>query len=295
MNTVELEVPALDGLPLAATLHRPALPPRGVVVINSAMGVSRRFYARFAAHLAGRGYCVVSYDYRGIGGSALASGARLRHWGELDFAGVLAWARSAFPDVPLACVGHSLGGQILGLTREARHVRAFLAVAAQSGYWRHWNRQYWPKLLAAWYVAAPAAAAALGRVPGFLIGGEALPSGIARDWARWCRTPHYMSDEDGRPLRPFFDEIACPALFLAIRDDGAFAPEPAVRALASWYQRAAIEFAVVDPREWGVASLGHFGFFRKDAPAELWRWCADWLDRGLADAGACSPADRSCR
>jgi predicted alpha/beta hydrolase len=265
---------------------------RAVVVINSAMGVKRRLYARFAAHLTSRGYAVVTYDYRGIGGSPGVAGARLRHWGELDFAGILAWARLVFPGTPLACVGHSLGGQILGLTDEARHLRAVLAVAAQSGYWRHWERKYWPKLLVAWHVAAPAAAMVLGRVPRSLFGGEELPGRVARDWARWCRSPHYMSDDDGRPLRPFFHEIACPALFLALKDDQAFAPEPAVRSLAGWYEAAAVELSVVDPGDWGVGSLGHFGFFRKGAPVDLWRSCVDWLDRALSGAASGARSER---
>src|SRR4051794_33825871 len=148
----DLVIPALDGFPLAATLYRPAAPPRRLVVVNSAMGVRRQFYGAFAAFLAGRGYAALCYDYRGIGGSTgrPTGAARLGDWGERDFAGVLAWARQAHPRAAIGCVGHSLGGQLVGLAEEAGRIDAFLAVAAQSGYWRHWRMRHWPKLLLAW-------------------------------------------------------------------------------------------------------------------------------------------------
>jgi predicted alpha/beta hydrolase len=66
-------IPALDGHPLAADVFPGAeigAGPPLLVIVNSAMGVSRRYYGAFARHLAGQGMQVVTYDYRGIGGSA---------------------------------------------------------------------------------------------------------------------------------------------------------------------------------------------------------------------------------
>ena len=73
-NTVnpdtETRIPARDGYALAATLYRPTGAARGAVIVSSATAVPRRFYRHFAAELAGAGYTVVTYDYRGIGDSA---------------------------------------------------------------------------------------------------------------------------------------------------------------------------------------------------------------------------------
>ncbi len=289
MDKREVTIAASDGFPLAATLYGiaadgvAAAPCRGVVVINSAIGVRRGRYAAYAGFLHLRGYRVVTYDYRGIGGSTgqPVDQARLRQWGELDFGGVLAWLRATCPDAPLGCVGHSLGGQILGLTPHAGNVRAFLGIAAQSGYWRHWHPRHWPKLLLAWYLVVPLTATLLGRLPGRLFGAQTLPKTIARDWARWCRSPHYLCEDDGRPLRPWFAQVTCPTLLLAMADDAAAAPVAAVRALAECYSSAAPEILVVEPGEWGGKSLGHFGFFARDAPLSLWRHTADWFDRHL--------------
>ena len=43
-----------------------------MVVLSAAMAAAHRFYSRFAAGLATGGYTTVTYDYRGIGGSAPA-------------------------------------------------------------------------------------------------------------------------------------------------------------------------------------------------------------------------------
>ena len=58
-----------DGVELAATVYRPVGEPGAAVVINSAMAVHRRNYDDFAGGLAGEGFAVVTYDYRGVGRS----------------------------------------------------------------------------------------------------------------------------------------------------------------------------------------------------------------------------------
>jgi len=65
----DITVPAMDGYPLAATLFLPRGAKRQAVLINSATAVPRKLYRGFAGYLAGRGCAVLTYDYRGIGGS----------------------------------------------------------------------------------------------------------------------------------------------------------------------------------------------------------------------------------
>ncbi|MEL6548507.1 MAG: alpha/beta hydrolase, partial [Myxococcota bacterium] len=81
----DLEVPARDGYPLSATWLTGG---RRVVVINSATAVPRRFYRHFAEHLRDAGYSVLTYDYRGIGGSRPKTlrgfPARMRDWALQD-------------------------------------------------------------------------------------------------------------------------------------------------------------------------------------------------------------------
>ncbi|HEX7929022.1 MAG TPA: alpha/beta hydrolase, partial [bacterium] len=83
----DFTLPARDGFPLAAT-HFPAAG-RSVLVIHSATGVPRAYYRAFAEYAADQGMAVVTYDYRGVGGSKPAGGPRqvqatMRSWAELD-------------------------------------------------------------------------------------------------------------------------------------------------------------------------------------------------------------------
>jgi predicted alpha/beta hydrolase len=141
----------------------------------------------------------------------------------------------------------------------------------------------------------PASAALLGYFPARRLGiGEDLPGGVAREWARWCRSPHYMIDDAGAPLRPYFDRFSGPLLALSVADDR-LAPREAVLALNALYTRASMRHEQLDPRALGVTSLGHFGFFRERARAALWEPAAAWLrtrSRGRARASSCSRRGR---
>ncbi len=89
----DTSIAARDGYALAATVFTPAAAPRRAVLINSATAVPRKIYRGFAAYLAEQGCAVVTYDYRGIGGSRPASlrgfTVRMRDWAALDVAGAI--------------------------------------------------------------------------------------------------------------------------------------------------------------------------------------------------------------
>jgi predicted alpha/beta hydrolase len=72
--------------------------------------------------------------------------------------------------------------------------------------------------------------------------------------------------------------VRAPLRAYAISDD-AFAPLPAVEALGRLYPNARWETRRLVPRELGVNSIGHFGFFRERFRDSLWRETADWLER----------------
>jgi predicted alpha/beta hydrolase len=287
--TETLTIPATDGFALAATLYTPEAPRSGraVVVINSATGVKRTLYDKFACFLVGRGLTVLTYDYRGMGGSlprpVSQFQATMQEWGTKDFAGVVDWVSQRFPGQRLLVVGHSVGGQIVGLTERNRRVSAMLGVGAQSGYWRHWPGPRRYALAFLWNLAMPAASSVLGYFPSKRIGfGENLPGGVAKEWARWCRHPDYMTDESGAPLRPHFDAFDKPVLAFSFSDDS-FAPRAAVDALLGFYRNAQKTHRHLTPAELGQKEVGHFRWLRESVRDNLWREMAAWLEQ-QADA-----------
>lgn len=273
---------ARDGYPLAVTSYRPAAP-RYRLLLNGATGIRQDFYQHFATHAARAGAWVHSYDYRGIAGSRAAAWTgkppTMSDWGALDLASLIDHMDD---DMPLALLGHSVGGQLAGLADNIARVQALLGVAAQSGYWRLWPASHQLWLALNWYLTVPVAARLCGALPGRVIGGEALPRGVALEWARWCRNPGFISDAQGRPWRPHFAKLRAASRFLCIGDDHAFAPERAVRELASFYAAARVDVQRVEPAHWGLKQLGHFGFFRRATPPALWDEQLYWLERSLA-------------
>ncbi|MDE0852970.1 MAG: alpha/beta fold hydrolase [Nevskia sp.] len=273
----------MDGIALAATAYEPARrAPRLAVVINSATGVPRHYYRPFAEFLAAQGCAVLSYDYRGIGGSRDGGhGARMLHWGERDLPGALEWMYRYHPRLPLAAIGHSAGGWLFGLAANNRSADALLTIGAQYPYWPHWptarGRLFmWSTM----NLMIPTLTRVLGHLPGAVFGGDSLPRGVALDWARWSSHPRFLVDDAGAPLREHFNQYRHPVRLLAIEDDD-YAPPAAVRALAPLYglHGANTEVTLLRPRDHGLRRLGHFGFFRRSAPRPLWDEALSWLRR----------------
>jgi len=68
------------------------------------------------------------------------------------------------------------------------HLMGFHFVASQSGYWKLWSGKERMMVFALWHLAIPIATAWLGYFPGWMLGNaEDIPSGVAREWARWGR------------------------------------------------------------------------------------------------------------
>ncbi len=285
MREIHTTLESRDGHPLAATLYEPENLPRAAVQINAATGVPRRYYSAYAKFLAERGFAVLTYDYRGIGQSVWpmqVSGAslRMRHWGEHDLAATLGWLSARYPGLPLAAMGHSAGGQMLGLADNNHLAKAALSIASQSGYWGHWPQRLRPVMAALWHVVLPGSVALFGKLPPAVFGTE-LPAGIALQWASWCRHPDYITHRSGQPIRQHFASYRGPMRFYAIGDDMFYAPLRAVQALAGFYRNARTEVRVLQPADHGLHQISHFGFFRPSMPQAAWQETADWLAQAL--------------
>ncbi|MCX7960577.1 MAG: alpha/beta fold hydrolase [Burkholderiales bacterium] len=268
---------AADGFRLAATLHLPETPNGRAVLVHGATGVRRRYYGRFADELAGRGFTVLTFDYRGIGesrrGPLRALAARMRDWAELDAGAALGFLARAAPGAALFCVGHSFGANALGLVPGIERYRAAAFVGAPSGYWRHWAGSARAAMWLLTHALLPGVAAALGYFPMRALGqGEDLPGGVAREWARWCRHPRYAAGVAGGDG---YARLAAPIRSYCASDDR-YAPRAAAEALLELYPNAASKkLVVLDAAACG--GIGHFGYFRERLRETLWAEIADWF------------------
>jgi predicted alpha/beta hydrolase len=270
---VEITLTAKDGYSLGATTYGSG---QRAALVMPATGVPQSYYAKFAAFLASRGFTVLTFDYRGIGrslhGDVRTSSARMQDWALLDAAAAFAFLGGR----KVSVVGHSFGGQALGLLANPERIAAALTVGSQSGYWKNW-----PLLGRAWmwpatHLGLPGVANLYGYFPGSRLGfGEDLPAGVALQWASWCRHPRYLVGALG--VEEAYSSIEFPIRAYAITDD-AFAPLAAVEALRRLYPNARWETRRVAPRDVGAKAIGHFGFFRERFRDSLWSEAADWLE-----------------
>jgi predicted alpha/beta hydrolase len=277
---VRVTIPAKDGYALAAYRFDPPGVPRASVVIAPAMAVPQSFYAPFAAYLAAQGYAAWTFDFRGIGeslqGSLRGIKADLSDWLTRDYDAVINAAADAQPGQPLFVVGHSFGGQTAPLLPARQRLAGLVNIAVGSGSLRHNTPRIRRSAPFMWYLLAPLLCPLFGYFPGERLGviGN-LPSGAMFQWRRWCLTPDYiLSGEPG--ARAAYASAEFPVLALTFADDELLL-EDGSRMLHDAYTRQPADYRVIEPRQFGMQRIGHFGFFKPQGEAALWPLVSNWL------------------
>jgi predicted alpha/beta hydrolase len=286
----DITFPAADGYVLGATLFLPRGTKRHAVLINSATAVPRKFYRGFAGYLAGRGCAVLTYDYRGTGDSRqpamvgynaqkslVGFKASMSDWAALDVTAGVAWMRERYRNLPLGYVGHSFGGQALGLIANNGEVSRALLVAAQAGYWKLMASPERYRVYAMLKLVGVPLTRLLGYAPGWSGLSEDLPKDVFLQWVGWVMNRRYMFDDpDLAALRNFSGYRG--ALRALCFSDDPWATQPAVELLCSGFVSTSPEILTVTPAVADVNRIGHFGFFRAEHRDTLWRGAAEWIE-----------------
>ncbi|NJM25255.1 MAG: alpha/beta fold hydrolase [Bacteroidia bacterium] len=277
---VKLKILTDDEYQLSVTAYKAKHALSHTVIVNCATGVKQRFYSNFAKYLSQQGFDVFTYDYRGIGESRpkhlRALHADFKDWAQLDFAAVVTYAQRELPSNKLSVIGHSLGGQLPGLTSASMSVDHFVLVGSQTPYWKNYNGFMKAKVWLLWHVLIPVLTALFGYFPSRLLGlFEDLPKGAAQQWARWGKCRRYMFDEYPH-ARLQFETLAQPALVFNFSDD-ALAPAAAVADLMRFYANLVKEKYHIEPAEIGRKQIGHFNFFKNEFCNPFWITVTQWL------------------
>jgi predicted alpha/beta hydrolase len=286
----DITFPAADGYALGATLFLPRGSKRHAVLINSATAVPRKIYKGFAGYLARRGCAVLTYDYRGIGDSRqkalvgynqpkslVGFKASMSDWAALDVTAAVAWMRERYHDLPLGYVGHSFGGQALGLLANNSEVSRALLIAAQAGYWKLMAAPERYRVFALLNFVGIPLTRALGYAPAWSGLGEDLPKGVFEQWVRWVMSERYLFDERDLKALSNFAKYRGALRSLCLSDDP-WATRPAVELLCSGFTSTKPEILTITPADAGVTAIGHLGFFRPEHRDTLWRGAAEWLE-----------------
>ena len=282
--TQELKVNNPLGSSLAATLFSPQHGRiKGAVMIAPATGVKRRFYSAFAEHLVGHGFAVMTFDNSGIGESLSVplkqSPTRLQDWGQVDMPAILSALMQRFPDTPYHLIGHSAGGQLIGLMPNAHHLASIVNYASSSGSLR--NMRGWFRLQAHFFMGCyiPLNNAVFGLTRADWVGmGEPLPRDVAQQWATWCKGRGYVETGFERTIQTHhYDTLDCPGLWLSAVDDD-IACSANVDDMIRVYKQMPAQRIDLNPSDYGFKEIGHMNFFRRQY-AVLWPLAVDWLQR----------------
>lgn len=248
-----------------------------MILVSPATGVKKRLYTKFAEYMQQHGYSVLTWDWSGVGdnlqGALKDNQTRMRDWAEQDLNSVIEYCLQHFSGKQLFLVGHSFGGQALGLVKSISAIQAICTVATQHGYWKNWPRSQQPRLAALWFGLIPGLTPLLGYFPSKKLGlGENLPKEVALQWARWGRHPQYINEYQGH------QQMTQPILAYSIEHDF-FAPQAAVHALHQQYQNCAVQYRHVTASELNIKEIGHFGFFQQEACAPFWQEIVQFFDQ----------------
>ncbi len=267
----EIKIESESG-PLSATVFDSSNA-RAVLVIASATGVKQSFYKKFAAFISSQNITVITFDYYGIGRSlrepikALTNNAA--DWGTKDLESIIAYTLHNFPHIAKYLLGHSIGGQLIGLSKSSLKMDKLLLVAAQSGYWKYWQGTGRIRMWLNWHVLFPFLLNLFGYLPSKRISGmENLPKNVAKQWSSWGKRGEYIFSEI--PIaQTVYNEIASEITAISIEDDR-FAPKKAVDWMTEKYCNAQIKPVHLLPSAFNTREIGHFGIFKEKFKDNLW-------------------------
>ncbi|QQN86982.1 alpha/beta fold hydrolase [Acinetobacter variabilis] len=246
------------------------------ILICPATGITKQFYHSFSCWLQAQGYAVMVFDFRGIGeslkGSVKQSKASIVQWGQLDIPAAIDALLAKTQAAKVILLGHSAGGQLLGIVPNYVKVEKVVAIAGSTGHIKGLRGR--TKLLAPvmFNIIFPLARITKGYGPTQAIGmGENLPKDVAREWAEFCSKPGYVMNAIGKKIAPAHDyhaQITCPITSIWASDDE-IATQANVKDLLRLYPKAVTEMIELKPQEYGHKGIGHMLMF-KNSHQNLW-------------------------
>ena len=270
-----VEITCTDGVRLQghfvpATGGTPGLP----VLLSPATGVKQHFYLRFAGWLAGQGHDVLVFDYRGIGlslqGRLKDSRATLADWGQRDQVAALEWLLQRTGAEQVLLLGHSAGGQMIGLLPNHQKVARLVGVSASTGWFSGMRLGFRLKARLGLRCLVPLGTVFKGYAPTAAVGlGENLPAGVGRQWGQWCAAGGYATNATRvRPELDFHAQVRTPITVLHAEDDDIATPHTVADLLRTF--PAAPKVALrIKPTSHGLKAIGHIDWFRHSHQA-LW-------------------------
>jgi len=244
-----------------------------VLIIASATGVKQEYYRKFAKYAENNEITVITFDYNGIGRSLKKPIKELKtnaaDWGRDDIESVIQYVINNYPKSKKVILGHSIGGQLIGLAKSSNKLDKIVLVAAQSGYWKYWKGIGRIKMWLNWYILFPFFLRTFGYLKSKNISGmENLPNKVANQWRNWGKNRDYILS-DKSINETFYERIEVKLTAFSIDDDD-FAPKEAVQWITEIYSNAKRKSIHLKPIDFQAKKIGHFGIFKERFKNTIW-------------------------
>lgn len=224
----------------------------------------------------------MTYDYRGIGGSAAGdistSDIDYPDWGRYDLTAAIDALKEAAPDLPIAHLAHSVGGHFIGLAPNHNEIKRHAFLSVGTGYIGGHHMLNRPLELYFWWGMGAYSLARYGHIAN--VGGwkgEPLPPKVFRTWRRWSHRRAYFKPDIGKTegMAPhYYDEVKAPIRSWVFSDDP-IATVSTAQDLLTCYPSAPHEIVQRSPLDIGVKRIGHEGAIRRGREklwSEVWEW-----------------------
>ena len=280
MTQSKIKIKCSDGVELTAIILVPDGTPKAVIQINSATATAKEYYLSFAQFLTENGFVACVFDYRGVCESTPEGGLRnckydYMMWGQLDMPAVLDYLDDLFPNLPKLIMGHSVGGQEVGLMPNHHKIKGMVTFATSVGYWNFMPLGYRLQTHFFFQILTPISNFLFGYVAAKRLGlMEDLPKQVVLDWRNWCSVPEYFFNEKynaDSAQKGFFQDLTFPIQVYWTTDD----PMSNARAIPMFWKHVqssgGIKIDCIKLSDIGEKAIGHFGFFRRKYKNSLWQ------------------------
>lgn len=277
----DIQIKNSNGCDISATIFVPSNI-RGAIMIAPATGISKKFYSSFANYLRESGYGVITFDNEGIGNSLRGpiknSEASLVSWGQSDMSAIFNLLRSEFPNVDYHLIGHSAGGQLVGLMDGALELASIFNVACSSGSLRNMKFPFNAKAQIFMNLFMPISNLLLGYAHNSWLGmGEPLPKKCAQQWTKWCNGKGYIQTHfEHNKIPNYYHNLECPSLWINATDDD-IANDINVDEMINVFPKLNARRLILEPSKYQFKEIGHMKFFSKKNSI-LWKIATGWLD-----------------
>ena len=281
IEELKIKIECEDGFKLSGKLFKPKKISSSVM-IAPATGIKKEFYSAFAYHLAENGFATLTFDNRGIGeskgNSINSSNASLTNWGKLDMTAALEYLKSEIPNTDYHLIGHSAGGQLVGLMKNAKEIKSMFNFASSSGSIHYSKYPFKIKSFFFLSLFIPINNLIFGHTKSQWAGmGEPLPKNVAKEWTKWCNGKGYVKvDLDTKIKEHLYNELSFNTLWVHAKDDE-IANYENVKDMIRVHPNIKSTILTLSPKEYGFKDIGHMKFFSK-RKKELWSLATKWLN-----------------